>query len=311
MSSQPHRAILFAVGSLPFWTGKRKLIRFLAGEPGSYWQGETPLKPIYLNHAAYGALRDRSPSRIRQHLQTLLTHDYLRRADLAPDKPYKVIKFSDAGCKKYYNLLVLERGITDPLWWLHHLAQLRDPPRSPIHSGGELFAFSGDLYLSQSPPSLPPAERVKDEQTLRLAPGDRDLKPDRSYRFQDLTVVCDRGVHLAVGESTSGSTLAASDVRRELAHFPGRDDAETPNPYVLKGTLRSVEETPENHRILGLENGQGQQLLVRASPAQIPDDVTLETGSTYVLGPVRETDDDREEAGLRLSDSGSIAPFRP
>lgn len=303
--------ILYAVGSLPFWTGQRKFQRFLRGEPGSFWKNESPLKPIYLNHHFYGALRDRPSASVSRGLEVLKRAGYVERTDLSADMPYPVLKLTGRGVLKYYNLLVLDRGVDGPLWWLHHVARLEDPPDSPLRTGGHLLLFSERRYLTQTPGHGDPQERVRDEKTVPLAEGPEGPEAGATFLLERARVRVPEGPALAVPSEGDVRRVAPDDLRRELTHFPPRTASpEEANPYVLRGRL--VEDRADDDRLLRwltLENEREDRVNVALPRERIDPDVPLETGGRYVVGPVRrfpEEDDAGSEPSLQLQPEGSL-----
>jgi len=303
--------VLYAVGSLPFWTGRRKLQRFLRGEPGSFWENETPLKPLYLNHHFYGALGDRRSAEISRVLQILQRADYLERTRLSEDKPYPVLKLTGRGVLKYYNLLVLDRGIQHPTWWIHHLARLEQPPGSSIRTGGHVLSFSERTYLTQTPDRGDVQERVRDEKTLPLRDPPDDLRPGSSCFLEGVRVRPVEDARLGFDGGSGVRAAAAEDLRRELTHFSARTvSPDEPDPYVLRGTLVDDEEDPDRLlRWLTLENERNQRVRVALPQERLDADVPIERGGRYVVGPVRRHRDAKaspEVAVLQVRPGGSL-----
>lgn len=316
LSDDRYRIILKTVGSLPFWTGKRKLVRFLAGEAGSFWERESPLKRIYLGQRFFGALSDNSSSTIRQHLQKLQQSDYLYQGQISEDKPYQVMKFTGKGTRKFYNMLVLEEGVQTPVWWLHHVAQLEDATNTPIITGGQILEYNDTYYLTQTPPRAPLEERIKEEKTLPVLsrqPLDFD---DGHYRFTDLTIHRKQGTRLIVTEETDWSTTTAKDLQETLSHYDSsQSQVAPPNPYVIQGELVAIEPGDESGTWLELTlaNREDQTLPVYVKRSQVPDELELTEGNRYSLGPLAEYDHDttpEDRFELRLEDDGEIRKER-
>jgi hypothetical protein len=316
MKSSIYRTILYAVGALPFWTGKRKLIRLLSGDPGSFWDRETPLKPVYLEQPFFGALEDESSSILRQSLQKLFRARYLVHEELDGDKPYKVVKFSGKGVKKYYNLLVLDRDLDRPYWWIHHLNRLREPPNSPITTGGELLPYNEKLYLTQAPAYRTDTERLQSNQTIGLRNTNRLESDSGHFAFRDVPVQVDEAPRLVLAQETETEQVLASDLGTKLNHFgTGVSQVNPPDPYTIKGQLvEATEPDAEGRRTLTLRNTEGQTLTVRIQTNQIPDELPLEEGQTYAVGPLsEESNDNSSEDSFRLTvnNDGQIRQYRP
>lgn len=316
MSDSIYGTIIRAVGSLPFWTGKRKLIRFLAGETGSFWEKKSPLKRIYLDQRFFGALSEETSSTVRQHVQKLQQSDYLYRGQISEDKPYQVVKFTDKGARKFYNTLVMEEGLEEPLWWLHHAAQLESDTNSPISTGGQILRYNDTYYLTQTPPHAPVEERIKEEKTLPVL-SRQDLDFDEgNYRFSGLRIHRKQGTRLIVTEETDWTTSTPKDIQEKLSHYDtAQSQVAPPNPYVIQGELTSVEPGDETNTWLELTltNREDATLPVYVKRNQVPDELELSEGTRYTLGPLEEYDhettpEDRFE--LRLEDDGEIREER-
>lgn len=303
--------ILYAVGSLPFWTGQRKFQRFLRGEPGSFWENETPLKPIYLHHHFYGALRDRRSAALSRALQALKRADYVERTDLSADKPYPVLKLTGRGVLKYYNLLVLDRGVDRPVWWLHHVNRLETHPDSALRTGGHLLRFSERYYLTQTPSHGDPQERVRDDKTVPLAEPPGDSETGTTCLLEGVEVRLSKGPTLAALSDHDVRRVPPDDLRRELTHFPPRTvSPEETNPYVLRGRLVADEEEDDRLlRWLTLENEREDRVRVALPRERVDPDVPLETGGRYVVGPVRRFPEEADRGTtptLQLQPDGSL-----
>lgn len=308
MNARVYRTILYTVGALPFWTGKQKLIDLLDGNPGSFWNHESPLKPVYLNQPFFGDLQEHSSSEIRQSLQKLLQSRHLVHEPVSGDKPYRVVKFSDKGVKKYYNLLVREREITEPYWWIHHLSRLEETPNSPINTGGELLVYNESLNLTQAPAYRSDTERMQSDQTLSLRPGDQLDEEVGHFEFRGLRVDTRKNVRLVVTNETTVERAVASDLGEKLNHFgTGQSQVNPPNPYVIRGTLVNVTDPDEDgHRYLELRNDEGDELRIQVATSQIPEELSLEEGTNYVLGPLSESEAHDNQFTLTLASDGEI-----
>lgn len=316
MSESTYGKIIKAIGSLPFWTGKRKLIRFLTGETGSFWDKKSPLKRIYLSRRFFGTLSGKSASTVRQHVQKLQQSNYLYKGQVSEDKPYQVIKFTGKGARKFYNTLVLEEGFENPLWWLHHVAQLESPTNTPISTGGQILEYNDTYYLTQTPPHAPVEERIKEEKTLPvLSRQDLDFD-DGNYHFTNLQVHRKQGTRLIVVEETDWTTSTPQDIQERLSHFDtAQSQVSPPNPYVIQGELEAIEPGDESNTWLELtlSNRKDTTLPVYVKRNQVPDELELTEGTRYTLGPLSEYDhettgEDRFE--LRLEDDGEIREER-
>jgi hypothetical protein len=313
MDENIFRTMLFAVGSLPFWTGERKLKQFLRGNPGSFWEGPEPLKPTYLSHYFFGGLKEHDDGEITRGLQRLKRSGYLKKDRLSPSLPHQVIKLTGDGVFKYYNLLVTERDLDTPVWWIHHIAQLERKPKRPIRTGGEILRFTEDPHLTQTPGFVDQESRIKDEGTIRLI-GDvspiREVETGQSVQLDRVMPRVDDGLVLVMGDPTEVSTVPASDLRRRLTHFktshqePGRED-----PYMLKGTLAEIRQLErENALSLALEK-EGNSVSLRIPRELIDPEIDLSEGNEYVLGPVKRREGEGEQ--LTLKQSGEIQPHEP
>lgn len=280
--------LLYALGSLPFWTGQKKFQRFLRGQPGSFWKNETPLKPIYLNHHFYGTLRDQRPARVSRALQVLKRAGYVERTELSKSKPFPVLKLTGKGVLKYYNLLVLDRGIKAPAWWIHHVRRLEASPRSPIRTGGEFMLFSDRGYLTQAPASEP-QNRIQDDKTIRFSEPPDALRPELTYLLEEVEVTAEETSRLRWGPDVNARTVASGDLRRELTHFSPRNvSPEEPNPYVLQGRLVGKDEDPDHLLLwLTLENQDEDRVRVAMPRERLDEETPVEPGGRYVIGPVR------------------------
>ncbi|MFB6356738.1 MAG: hypothetical protein ABEJ65_09515 [bacterium] len=307
-----YRTILYTVGSLPFWTGERKLKRLLRGKPGSFWEDTPPLKPTYLCHHFFSALEDTQESVITRSLQKLKSSKYVVKERLSSSLPHQVIKFTDKGTRKYYNLLVKERDIADPAWWIRHVSRLNSPTRTGFLTGGEVVEFSGSLYLTQTPAFLEPEERVRDEGTAKLPEslnppsGQNLILPASQYDPDSNTI----------HPETDGPEVRATspdDLRRKLTHFRARErDPSEPDPYVLKGVLNEIaERNRPPFYCLTFENEQGQTVDLLADEQHLPDEIPLESGEQYAFGPVEEArDEENNSSVLQLKSNGQIQPHR-
>ncbi len=317
MTENTYRTMIFAVGALPFWTGKNKLIRLLRGEAGSYWKGETPLKRIYLNQPFFGELTELSSSEVRRRLQELLNARYLVREPVSRDKPYPVVKFSDKGAKKYYNQLVRERGFDEPYWWIHHVSRLREQPNSPISTGGELLEYNQTLYLTQTPAYRTQTERVQSEQTLPIEGSGSTKSENGHYKFHGLEISFRKGPILTRSDKTTLERVNPSDLGRKLNHFNSeQSQVEPPDPYVIRGELVDPgEPDADGTRNLTLRNSEGDRLIVTVKTNQVPDELPLRKGQKIVLGPVTESEDATgtrtNETWLTLEQSGELRPVSP
>lgn len=308
MNARVYRTILYAVGALPFWTGKQKLVALLHGDPGSFWDHESPLKPVYLNQPFFGELEEHSTSEIRRSLRKLLASRHLAHEPVSGDKPYRVVKFSDKGVKKYYNLLVRERNLAEPYWWIHHVSRLEEPPNSPINTGGELLLYNETLHLTQAPAYRSDTERMQSDQTLALDPGDGFDEEVGHFAFRELRVETRENTRLVVAEGTGVERAVASDLGEKLNHFgTGESQVNPPNPYVIRGTLvDSTDPDEAGHRYLTLRNEEGDPLRIRIGTNQVPEELSLEEGNNYVLGPLSETENDGSRFTLKLDNDGEI-----
>lgn len=313
MNQKSYRVILFSVGSLPFWTGKKKLIKLLIGDPGSYWDHETPLKPVYLNQPFFGELSNQSTSTVRQGVQKLLTEQYLIHEAISDKKPYKVVKFSHKGVKKYYNLLVTERDLSEPHWWLHHVSRLRKPTNSAITTGGEICPYNEKLYLTQTPGYLEATQRMQSDQTIQVKNTQHLENETGHFHFRGLNPMVEDYPVLKLTEQTEVERISSSDLNKKLNHFSTfHAQTNPPNPYVIQGKLKNKTKPGENNlRTLEFHNSEDKTLKVKVRTNQIPDELTLQIGQSYVLGPLAETDDETGSFELKLEESGDIQPHRP
>ncbi len=302
------------VGALPFWTGKRKLISLLSGDPGSYWDRETPLKPVYLEQPLFGVLKDEPSSTIRQSIQKLFRARYLIHEELDGDKPYRVVKFSGKGVKKYYNLLVQDQELNPPYWWIHHLNRLQDVPNSPVATGGELLAYNDDLYLTQAPAYRSDTERLQSNQTILLGNTQPLETHSGHFAFRKISVRINRTPQLVLTDETESERTLASDLGNHLNHFgTGVSQVNPPDPYTIKGKLVDATEPDANGmQILTLRNTDDQKLTVRIKTNQIPDELPLEEGQSYVVGPLSEDETESEDTfRLTVQNDGLIRRYRP
>jgi hypothetical protein len=316
MNRSTYRSILFTVGSLPFWTGKNKLIRLLHGDPGSYWKGETPLKKVYLNLPFFGELSDLSKSDVRRSLQNLINADHLVRETISGDKPYLVVKFSDKGVKKFYNLLVMERGLSEPHWWLHHVSRIRNQPRSAINTGGELLEYNDTLYLTQTPAYRSQTERIQSDQTVPIKQTNSLDSRKGHYEFRNLVVKIDNHPLLYPSDDTIVERVNAGDLGRKLSHF-GTEESQVnpPDPYVIRGRLvEASEPDAEGTRNLTFRNSEDDEVIVTVKTSQIPEELSLQESKRYVIGPVTENTNEKEstpsETRLTLEESGQLRATR-
>ncbi|MFB6344982.1 MAG: hypothetical protein ABEK50_04320 [bacterium] len=316
MNKSAYKTIIKTVGSLPFWTGQRKLTQFLAGKPGSFWNKESPLKPIYLSQNFFGSLSDKGTSSIRQYLQKLQQANYLYHGQISEEKPYTVVKFTDEGARKYYNILVLEEDLTEPVWRLHHVAQLKTSPNSRIATGGQVIRYNETPYLSQSPPQAPLEQRIKEESTLPLLPRSNLEFDDGYYLLRNLRFRLQQGPQLIVDGETAWSSTTAKDLQDKLTHYDStQSQVSAPNPYVIQGRLTSVEAGDDTNAWLKLEltNQDNQTLPIYVRRNQIPEQLELSEGGHYTLGPLSEYDHDQspgEQFELKLDDDGEIRKRR-
>ncbi len=313
MNRSPAKLILYAVGSLPFWTGERKLIQFLSGDPGSFWTDPPPLKPLYLGHRFFGALESESEPSLRSRLEQLKHHGYLTREPLGNHKPHRVIKLTHDGARQYYNLLSVEENHDPPCWRIQHVARLESSLNSPITTAGQVLSFSDNLHLSQTPEFVDPEDRVRDESTLRLLNPDSTAEPGQVILLKSARLDLQRGVRLRMDEETRVEPLSAGDLRRRLTHFPSaQDSSDRPNPYVIRGTLTNRPDRQDSRIRLVLTDGDGNRLSVILTPDRIPDDVPLNPDSRYVIGPVEETGSEPDDPGpapvLSLTQNGELKP---
>lgn len=316
MQKKYFRKILYAVGSLPFWTGKSKLIQFLSGKPGSFWEKESPLKPVYLNQPLFGALEDLDDSSIRRSLQSLLNSGYLCYEKISEDKPYTVIKFTNKGAKKYYNLLVIDKNLREPYWWLRHVSRIRSEPNSPINTGGELLVFNDKTYLTQAPPYLDNDDRMQSDETVRLMDKNDFELTTGHYELHSVGVGVREFPFIYLNEDTDLQKVTRSDFADKISHFSSNvSQLNPPDPYVIKGKLSSsTAPNEEGIRRLKLKNNYGKSLIINIKTNQIPDELELIDGETYVVGPLREAQDDNESGTenfyLELDDDGQIHKSR-
>lgn len=315
MREDPYRCILFSVGTLPFWSGKTKLIKLLTGNPGSLWKRETPLKSVYINQPFFGSLSEQSESEIRRALQNLMRTGYLKQEPLRSNKPHRVIKFSEKGVKKYYNLLVIEKGFDEPFWWLHHVSRLTDPTNTPINTGGEILTYNEETYLTQTPDYRTDTQRMQSDQTLRLLNPDWLREEQGHFQLQSLEVRAVQATSLTITGRTRIKRIPPADLGRKLNHFgTGQSQLNPPNPYLIKGTLVQVDEPGDEGKWrLRLKNENEDTLTVIAKSSKIPDELTLKQGNVYEVGPVRETPEQtsgKENFEVTLREDGEIQSRR-
>lgn len=313
MDENIFRTILYAVGSLPFWTGERKLKQFIRGEAGSFWSEPKPLKPTYLEHYFFGGLQGHDDGDITRGLQRLKRSGYITKDRLSPSLPHQVIKLTGKGVFKYYNLLVTEQGHESPVWWIHHIAQLDRKPRRPISTGGEILQFSNDPHLTQTPGFVDQESRIKDEGTIRLI-GDVDdvenMEPGQSVQLDRVAPQVGEGVRLGMGAPSEVHSIPASDLRRRLTHFSSRDQIPGQNnPYMLKGTLEQKKELEREGAVSLMLTREGNSLRLRIPRELIDPEIELEEGKRYVIGPVKRREEEGEQ--LTLKQSGEIHPDEP
>lgn len=311
MGSHDYFRLIFAAGSLPFWTGRKKFKRFLLGQTGSFWEGETPLKALYLNHYFFGSFAPTGESTLSRQLQALIDSDYLARKPLAPDKPYKVLKLTDRGVKQYYNQLVQRRNLESPSWRLQHVSQIESPPNSRLTSAGELMEFSGRLYLTQTPEFVDPQQRVGEEKTVELVGDLSDLSPGDTVIADDLGVKTGEGVRLAVGSSTEFNKVSGAELREALTHFSAPQSAPgQKNPFVLRGKLIEVEEHEADLRLV-FEKEENRVVL--RCPPETAEAVDRDSEKYYCFGPVEAKIVERHKGNpvVELRDDGSIEPAGP
>jgi hypothetical protein len=317
MQKQDYRTILYAIGSLPFWTGKKKLIRLLKGDPGSFWEGETPLKQVYLEQPFFGELAEYSKSDVRRAVQDLIRSDYLAHETMTGDKPYRVVKFSSKGVKKYYNSLVRHENLEEPYWWIHHLSRLRTKLNSPINTGGEILPYNEEFYLTQTPSFRTDQQRIQSSKTIKLTSSLPDMVQEGHIIARNVTIKIDSNPLLFIDDSSDVERINAGDLGRKLGHFQGRTShRDPPDPFIVKGSLVEVSDPDREGfiRIL-LQNEDNKQLKILLKTSQVPDELELEPGEKYVLGPVTEgLDRDRqsnEDFDLSLEQTGKIRFHRP
>ncbi len=279
-----YRRLIFALGSLPFWTGRNKFRKFLLGEMGSFWEGESPLKPIYLNHFFFASFAATGNNQLIQKLQHLINSGYVERSQLTPKKPHMVLKLTDKGVKQYYNQIVTRRKVKQPVWWLHHISQLKTPPKSPITTAGELIEFSGRLYITQTPKFLELKDRVQDSSTKEII-GGLEANSEQLICLKAVQVETKQGVTLRADKNTEKEMIDPGELRGKLTHFPApQRDADLPDPYSLKGRLIDFKEQNERLYLL-FENNQKQQIILSCDP-RFKDSVELIEDNYYVFGPL-------------------------
>lgn len=306
------RTLLFAVGSLPFWTGERKLKQFLRGDAGSFWEEPPPLKPTYLRHHFYGALEQADNGSITRAFQRLKKTGYLTRERLSSSLPHQVIKLTSKGVFQYYNLLVTEKEHEEPTWWIHHLSRLKRRPKQPIITGGEVITFSGHHYVSQTPGFVETETRVRDEGSIRLV-GESELsdslQPGQTIFIREFLPKIDQGVELVVSKETQLQSLPPSDLRRKLTHFsprepmPGEED-----PYVIRGRLSSAETDVAGSIKLTLKQDSNTIQIVLPGE-QKPEQIDLQEGDEYIVGPVKRDPENSDH--LQLQPTGEINKYNP
>ncbi len=313
MKDHDYFRLIFAVGSLPFWTGLKKLRRFLLGQPGSFWKGETPLKPIYLNHYFFSTFAAKGRSYLSRMIQNLIESNYLTQTQLSKKLPARVIKLTDRGVKQYYNQLVNLRQLKEPAWHLHHVAQLNSPPRSAIATGGELLEFSGRLYVSQTPEFVELQQRVSDESTLELiSQNDQQPEPANVYKLEEIEVKTGEGVKLELTEKGSAEAVSGADLREALTHFPNPQVAyKGENPFILRGELVEIDKKSSHPQLL-FEKEKAQIFLRYSQGSE--EELDLETGKNYCFGPLEPKIIERRRGKIpvvELDNRGTIEPASP
>ncbi|GEM_PF-4836627 len=313
MKDHDYFRLIFAVGSLPFWTGLKKLRRFLLGQPGSFWKGETPLKPIYLSHYFFATFAPKGQSYLSQLIQKLIESNYLTQTQLSKNMRARVIKLTDRGAKQYYNQLVNLRQIEKPTWYLHHLAQLNSQPRSPIVTGGELLEFSGRLYISQTPEFVEIQQRISDESTVEvIRKNDALPEPGNVYVLKEIGVKTGAGVKLELTENSSVEAVSGAELREALTHFPNPQVAyEGENPFILRGKLVEIDKKSSHPQLLFEKDGA--QIFLRYSPGGGAE-LDLEIGKKYCFGSLEPKIIDRRRGNIpvvELDNRGTIEPASP
>lgn len=304
------KTILFAVGSLPFWCGKKKIKKVLAGDAGSYWNRESPLKPVYLNHYFFDSLGHIKSSEISRYIQSLIKNNYFQITALSKSKPYRVLKLTGNGVKKYYNLLVTNRGFENPFWRIHHVNQLENSPKSAIQTGGRILQFSGETYLTQTPGFSEPQQQVRDDKTIIFRNNVESLEPNQKLRIKDAIVRVDDTPILTLTDSSSIQTSTGSDLGRKLSHFSNHQVREEgPNPYVLTGRIEKINDVNARFFRILLVNSEEEKLRIRVprNMEYSPDE--LSENQQYVVGPVQEVSTDTDtsdEFELELSNDGQL-----
>ncbi len=312
MKTHEYFRLIFAAGSLPFWTGLKKFKRFLLGNIGSFWEGETPLKPIYLSHYFFASFSRTDQSRLTQLIQNLIQSNYFFHGQLAENKPFRVLKLTGKGVRQYYNQLVKKRKIAPPHWRLNHVAQLNSPPGSRIATAGEVINFSGEIYLTQTPSFPEPQARVKEEKTLKLINPRDNIEADKIIQITNLQVDTDQGVKLKPDEKSEIETISGADLRSLLTHFSAPDTTpEEENPFILKGKLAGLK--VEGSSLKALFKKGNKQVILNCDPKR-QEELENSENDYFYFGPLKakiiEFNEDKIPI-LELKKSGTIEPASP
>ncbi len=265
------------------------------------------MKPVYLNHYFFASFSKAGQATVSRLLRELKRTGYITRGPLFENKPYIVVKLTGRGVLQYYNQLVSLRGMKKPGWWLQHVSQLEKNPRSGISTGGEILPYSGKVYLTQTPGFVEETNRVREEKTI-LIENPPELEAGSTVFFENIQVNTENGRKLILTEKTTTIPTDPSDLRNRLTHFPPlEDDFPRKNPFVLKGTLRDIEQKGATHRYqLTFANQEGKKLKLIADSERLPENISEKTGKKFYFGPLREARTDSRELLLELQRDGKV-----
>lgn len=303
------RSFLFGVGALPFWVGRKKLLRYLSGETGSYFEGETPLTNLYRSRAFFGEFeREEAES-----LYRTLNNQFIVRERVSYDKPFRVVKLTDAGVREYYNGLVMEHGADEPYWKPHHVARLTSAINSRMNTAGFYIEREGAYLSDRQGDDAAPYVRLID-MTDELATGRMLTIEQAEFQY--------------TGEPTlqpTGETAVSYGTSREVGeafrHFgtPFRQDQDS--PYILAGKLHERHDVPDGFLVL-FQNDDGDGVVCLHLPETRISGLTvgpndLEPKRRYVFGPVEEAEttdhniDMEADSHLTLKQNGDVRLKQP
>lgn len=312
MKNSKYINCIFAIGALPFWVGRKKIIKFLAGTPGSYWNGVKPLSSFYLNHPFYSKLSDFSQSQIDRILAKLINKNFIKKSSIRGKKKINVIKLTEKGVQYYYKHLKTRKNTY--YWRISHIHQL-EKKRRVRAVAGLLIKNNNRAFLTQAPEFIDKETRLeKHEYSMKVsnfASEHKKLSPDEHYEIKVPYIYKDKNNNnIIIAKKSNQFTAITTDKNQEgLSHFQTRSQIRSQDsPSVIKGVVDDIEHKNNNKwkYIITMRNKDNKTVRLHLRKEQASD-IDIAEGQKIVTGPVELIDDDSPETKkLKLKKNGRL-----